>query len=401
MGFFDRFRKPPSEQQFAALFIASLRSLGDTRPWEYAESMNRLVLGRAARGQPSNVINLQNMYHEYLAVQRKERDEVLRRQTTGMMQHYLPADFGEAGPRLRPVIRSATERGMAYLQVAGNSARRDIAFRPLCENMEVGIAYDGEFNILRLTEAKLAEWNVTFDEAYDIAVDNLRLQSAKPFMALRDGVFASQFGDHYDASRLLLTDLLHRQPISGAPVVMVPNRTVLLLTGDRNEAGLQLMVEIAGEERTKPRALPSLMLRWDGQSWQRFVPAGLESRLRELRVQELAADYQDQSAHLNENHKRDGVDIFVAQYMVLQGQTGELRTACGWTEGIHALLPVTDTVALHRPSAEQCAFVPWSELMQTCGHLMTPTEHLPARYEVQGFPEDEVFQSLKSRFGKL
>jgi len=96
------------------------------------------------------------------------------------MQHYLPDDFAEARPRLRPVIRSATERGIAYLQVADDSARRDIVFRPLCENMEVGVAYDGEFDILRLTEAKLAEWNVTFDEAYDIAVDNLRQQSAKP-----------------------------------------------------------------------------------------------------------------------------------------------------------------------------------------------------------------------------
>lgn len=400
MGIFDRFRKP-SQQQFAALFIATLRSLGDTRPWEYAESMNGLVLPRAAPGAPSNVINLHNMYQEYVAVQRKQRDDVLKRQATGMMQHYLPADFAEASPRLRPVIRSTTERGIAYLQLGADAARRDIAFRPLCESMEIGIAYDGEFNILRLTEAKLAEWSVTFDEAYDVAIDNLRRQSTKPFMRLKDGVFASQFGDYYDASRLLLTDLLYRQPISGAPVVMAPNRTVLLLTGDRNEAGLRLMLEIAGQERAKPRPLPSLMLRWDGQSWQQFEPAGLESRLRELRVQELAADYQDQLAHLNENHKRDGVDIFVAQYKVFRRPTDELHTVCAWTEGIHSLLPITDAVVLHRPSTGQSAFVPWSELMRACGHLMTPTRDLPVRYEVHGFPDENVFQSLSSRFDKF
>ncbi|MGN6232085.1 MAG: hypothetical protein ACTHNZ_13110 [Trinickia sp.] len=401
MGIFDRFRKQTSQQQFAALFIAALRSLGDTRPWEYAESTNGLVLPRAARGAPSNVINLHNMYQEFLAVQGKQRDDVLKRQATGMMQHYLPADFTEARLRLRPVIRSTTERGIAYLQLGDDAAKRDIAFRTLCENMEIGIAYDGEFNILRLTEAKLAEWNVTFDEAYDAAIDNLRLESTKPFMALRDGVFASQFGDHYDASRLLLTDLLYRQPISGAPVVMVPNRTVLLLTGDRNEAGLQLMLQIAVEERAKPRPLPSLMLRWDGQGWQQFVPQGLESRLRELEVQELAADYQDQTALLNENHKRDGVDIFVAQYKVFRRPTDELHTVCAWTEGVHSLLPVTDAVVLHRPSTKQSAFVPWSELMRTCGHLMIPTQDLPVRYEVSRFPDDGVFQSLSSQFDKL
>jgi hypothetical protein len=159
------------------------------------------------------------MYQDYVAARTKQRDEVLRRQASGMMQHYLPADFGDARLRLRPVIRSATERGVTYLQVGADKEKRNIAFRPLCENMEIGIAYDGEFNILRLTDAQLATWNVTFDEAFEAAVDNLRHQSSKPFMALKDGVFASQFGDYYDASRLLLTDLLHRQAISGAPVV--------------------------------------------------------------------------------------------------------------------------------------------------------------------------------------
>ncbi|MFP3617491.1 hypothetical protein SB778_46430, partial [Paraburkholderia sp. SIMBA_050] len=77
--------------------------------------------------------------------------------------------------------------------------------------------------------------------------------------------------------RLLLTDLLHRQPISGAPVVMAPNRTVLLLTGDRNAAGLATMVELAEQARAQPRPLPSLMLRWDGAAWRNFVPQGLES----------------------------------------------------------------------------------------------------------------------------
>ncbi|SKC69770.1 DUF1444 family protein [Paraburkholderia hospita] len=402
MGFFDRFRKPPTQEQYAEHFIAMLRSLGDTRQWEYAEQMKCPVLPSAGSNAPSNVINLQNMYPEYLGAQIDERHEVLKRQASGMMQHYVPEDFAQARGRLRPVIRSSTERGVAYLQVAVADGKRNIAFRPLCENLEIGLAYDGEFNIMRLTDAKLAEWNVTFDDAYDIAVDNLRAESAKPFLALKDGVFASQFGDHYDASRLLLTDLLHRQPISGAPVVMVPNRTVLLLTGDRNEAGLQLMLNIAMEERAKPRPLPALMLRWSGEHWERYEPPGLQAKLRELRLQELAADYRDQDALLAERHKRNGLDVFVGQHMVVQSQTGALRSACAWTEGVdRSLLPKTDVVVLFRPSTNKGAFVPLDELLQVCGHLMTQTDHLPARYEARGFPTDEIFQQLNSRFDKL
>jgi len=156
-----------------------------------------------------------------------DRNDVLRRQTKGIREQTIPSIFEEARERLRPVVRSSTERGVIYLQTRGTGSRFDIAFRPLCENLEMGIAYDGESTIMRLTEHKLSEWNMTFDEAYDIAIDNLRLVSSKPFATLRNGVLLSQFGDHYDAACLLLTDVLQRQPISGAPVVTAHNRNAL------------------------------------------------------------------------------------------------------------------------------------------------------------------------------
>jgi len=179
MRFLDRFRKP-SEQKFAELFITGLRASGDTRSWEYDKSQNRLVPTTSGNGEGFNFINLPNMYREYLQARPAERKDVLKRQTGGMIRHAMPALFADARARLRPVIRSATERGVTYLQTQGSSSRFDIAFRPLCENLEIGVAYDGDLNIMRLTQAKLREWNTTFDEAYDIALDNLRGESSKP-----------------------------------------------------------------------------------------------------------------------------------------------------------------------------------------------------------------------------
>ncbi|MFL9858867.1 DUF1444 family protein [Paraburkholderia madseniana] len=400
MRFLDRFRKPTAPK-FAELFMSSLRSSGDARSWEYDKTLNRLVPASGDGESSVNFITLHNMFREYAEAKPAERKEILKRQTGGMKQLTIPAKFSDARARLRPVIRSTTERGVTYLQTRGGASRFDIAFRPLCANLEIGIAYDGESTIMRLSESKLKEWNITFDEAYGIAVDNLRLESSKPFVALRNGIFASQFGDHYDASRLLLLDLLHRQPISGAPVVMAPNRTVLLLTGDRNVAGLETMLEIAEETLAQPRALPPLMLRWDGTVWQRFVPEGLEPKLTQLRIREIAADYQDQLTHLNDIHSREGIDIFVAQYTIAQRPSGELLTACVWTDGVHSLLPATDIVVLFRHEPKQSAYVPWPELIKECGHLMTPTEHLPVRYEVKAFPEEALFQAWCTRFDKV
>ncbi|MDR6472151.1 uncharacterized protein YtpQ (UPF0354 family) [Burkholderia sp. OAS925] len=400
MRFFDRFRKP-TPQKFAELFMSSLRSSGDTRAWEYDSNLNRLVPDETDGAAPVHFINLHNLFREYAEAKPAERTDILRRQTNGMREQTIPSIFEEARERLRPVVRSSTERGVTYLQTRGTGSRFDIAFRPLCENLEIGIAYDGESTIMRLTEHKLSEWNVTFDEAYDIAIDNLRLASSKPFATLQNGVHLSQFGDHYDASRLLLTDVLHRQPISGAPVVMAPNRTVLLLTGDRNTVGLQTMMEIAEEALGQPRALPALMLRWDGAVWQKFVPDGLEAKLRQLRTREIAGDYHDQQAHLNDIHGREGVDIFVPQYTVAERPSGELFTACVWTDSVHSLLPATDIVVLVRLEPKQMAFVPWRELVKECAHLMKRTELLPVRYEVDGFPEEQLFQEWCIRFNKV
>jgi uncharacterized protein YtpQ (UPF0354 family) len=406
MGFFDRFRKPrapqpPSQSEYAEHLMSALRGGGDTRSWKYEPEAGRLLeTGLAASAVPG-VINLPNMHRDYINAGPEGREECMRRQVAGMTQIAIPSSFAEVVAKLRPVIRSTTERGVLKLQGFNTLPGSEIAYRPLCESIEIGVAYDGEFNVARLNEGKLKEWGVTFDEAFDIAVDNLRLESHKPWLALRDGVFLSQFGDYYDASRLLLTDVLYRQPIAGAPVVMAPNRTVLLLTGDRNEAGLQTLLELAEQALAEPRSLPPLMLRWSGAAWEKFVPEKLAAKLHKLRLNELAVDYQDQQAKLNDMHTREGLDIFVAQHSIAQRKDGEQLSFCVWSESVHSLLPDTDYVALHRPSTKQTAFVSRHEFRHQFRDFFEPTEHLPIRYEVRRFPDIAVFEELLLTHGKL
>lgn len=406
MGFLDRLRKssppqPPSQPEYAEWFMSALRDAGDTRTWTYEQERGRLVETGLAAGAASGIINLVNMHQDYVNAGPEGRPDCMRRQVAGMMQQFVPPNFADAKTKLRPVIRSTTERGVIKLQGFGNGPKVEMAYRALCENIEIGIAYDGEFNVMRLSKATFEQWGITFDDAFDIAVDNLRAESSKPWLALQNGVFLSQFGDFYDASRLLLTDLLYRQPIMGAPVVMAPNRTVLLLTGDRNDAGLQTLVDVAEQALAQTRSLPPLMLRWSGAAWERFVPESLAEKLHRLRLRELTADYQDQQATLNDAHKQKGQDVFVAEHTILQRADGEQRSICVWSEGVHSLLPDTDFIALYRPSTNQTAFVPRNEFRQQFADIANPTEHLPIRYEVKAFPDEETFVGLIGRYGKL
>ena len=136
---------------------------------------------------PSNIINLHNLFHDYAAAKPSERDTVLKRRMNAMMQHEIPTDFAAARAKLRPVIRSATERCVTALQTAGQFGITELAFRPLCENIEIGIAYDGEPTSRACRPRRSTDGASLFDEACDIAIDNLRAASSTPWPRCRTG----------------------------------------------------------------------------------------------------------------------------------------------------------------------------------------------------------------------
>ena len=83
---------------------------------------------------------------------------------------------------------------------------------------------------------------------------------------------ASNTGDSYDATRLILTNLIEQLEVEGTPVAMVPNRNTLLVTGSESEVGVKMMVELASRElmeNARPLIATALIFR-DGQweDWQ-------------------------------------------------------------------------------------------------------------------------------------
>ncbi len=394
MSFFDRFKKLTPER-FARMFMERLLSLGDTRDWRYDGALNRLVLPPVDGKTPQDVVNLVNMYGDYEGTAKAGRDECLRRQSMAMMQRYIPETLAEARKDLLPVVRSGSERGQTALQLGEDIAKINLAVKAFVEDLEIGIAYDTEYSMARIANNTLEKWGISFEEALAIAIDNLRAKSLKPWKPLLDGVFVSDFGDYYDASRILLPDLLYRLPIAGNPVVMIPSRAVLLVTGDRNDVGMAFVAATADRVLQEPRNLSPLMLCHDNGSWNTHMPKSAEVTLSLLRVRTALGDYNSQQAMLKQQFERQGIDIFVASFQAFQQtDSGKAVCQCVWTEGVHSLLPKTDSIMLFRPSTKEKALLPWAKVAELCGHLMTPTSHLPVRYEVKAFPSLEIFAEL-------
>ncbi|SMC25442.1 hypothetical protein SAMN02745857_02170 [Andreprevotia lacus DSM 23236] len=391
MSILDFFR-PPTMARYARLLQGKLSELGDVRPWQFDALEERLFLPSTASGKPEGVINLATMYAEYLAASRSQRRSMLHATAMVQLQAHLPDSYADARPHLLPAVRPAAERGLQALQLDDDE---DAAFRALGADLEISLVYDTEYAMARLSAQHLADWGVDFDTAYQDALLNLRARSTQPLEDM-GGVFRSPYEDCHDAARILLTDMLHRLPLRGAPVVMIPNRSVLLVTGDQNEAALLPLVEAAANILQQPRPLSPLLLRLGPQGWAAWQPPSCVAALQLLRVGSEAQDYAAQKQLLEQKFEREGTDVFVASYSAVRDAQGEVFSYCSWAEGVHSLLPQTDRIAFKR-SDDRLVMVPWAQVVADAGTMLCPGTYAPARFEVAAFPS----AALLARWSEL
>ena len=243
MGFLDALlRRKPTQEQFAALFIAAARQRGFRGELNYKADEFQLLHGEGS------YFNLHNAYNAYCDAPGGQRQGALQGYVSTLLtsSQTHPASLAEARPLLRPVIgrRSAVEAvRMHHLRNDGNDAAFHPAVRPFGDDCVVLLALDRPESIATLTNGPEASWGVTFDEALAIAIDNLR-DSADNFVEVAPGVYGGGWEDGYDISRALLPDMLERIPVRGRPIFMMPTRDLLLVSGDNDDAGLLKMMEL-------------------------------------------------------------------------------------------------------------------------------------------------------------
>lgn len=109
-------------------------------------------------------------------------------------------------------------------------------------------------------------WGITFYEAYETAYTNL-IETEAAFTTIEDHTYMSSTGDNYDASRMLIPELIAELKVLGEPVVMVPNRDRLFVTGSEDPEGLATMVLLAEHALTQPRPMTGIAMMWNGEEW--------------------------------------------------------------------------------------------------------------------------------------
>lgn len=342
-----------------------------------------------------NFLNLHNAYHAYQNAPRKEQEAVLEQFVLAILHApELPASFEEVKSLLLPALRRKSM--VDYLRqqsTAEEAGAQALACRDFSPDTVLALAIDGERSMSLVMKSTLEEWGISFDTALDVAMDNLRAMSVDNFSPI-DGcpsVISANWCDAYDSSRILLPDLMYRGIGSGNPIIMIPAREFLLLAAETNpETQLDMlgMAELALRESS----------RWCSTAMYQIVNGKLEvyepqdgqvrEKLRELERNVAMSEYADQKGEFDKTFERDGTDIFVATFSALNEEDG-IVSFCTWTEGVHALLPKTDRVALARSSEGEefeMVMVDWDTLMQRHSGLLKQTPDFPPRFEVTEFP---------------
>jgi hypothetical protein len=393
-------KKKLTRDRFAAEIVRRLRTAGEKADL----TVDRSAFCVVRDGQPC--LYLHNAYDEYRAAPTHLRETTLRRWTQGWFacHEHPPEIYEQARCDLLPIVRSRATNGLEH-----------DAHRLLSEHHVIKLVHNRPLTMMHLKAEMLSKWGVTLEEALAVAVENLRAVSFPPrFVPQGKGLFSSDYGDHYDASRVLLPELFAALELRGDPVVIVPNEYgPLLVAGADDEEGLVAMAHLAFDRVQGPRFLSGIPLRSNGTNWDAFCPPPGNPAFvpfRNLWCVSMSRGYARQKEALDEQHRREGQDVLVADYMAIPlPEYREITSGCVWPEGAATLLPRSDTIgllpcgvveALMKGTAitEDAGIVAhWEQVEEVMGDMLVPVAVYPPRYRVDRFPAPDQLDALRRR----
>ncbi len=387
----------PKHDEFAKLVTERLREVGVSEEISYDAEEFQITVG----GETKSILFLGNAYREYGSLSEKGRPQVLRRFVRAWLQAHKPSpeEYADIQPDILPAVRSRSFFESARLRMMiEDNGDMFLPYQTLGDDLGLGLVYDMPDSMKPISNKEIDGWGVTFYEALEAARDNLR--HLRPMIVgpkEGEGTYVFTTNDGYDATRLILLDLIRQFQVRGDYIAMVPNREMLIVGGSQDKSSLEAMVALTKKAVQQPRTVSAAALRLDGDEWVSWMPAvghPLYEDFRLLRVQTCGQDYAEQKELLDALHEKTEEDVFVASFSVMQHKkTGRRTTFCMWAKGLDSLLPHTERILLGSEDQEP-VMVPWERVVEVAGDLMTPMDIYPERYRVKEFPSAEQLAAM-------
>lgn len=341
-------------------------------------------------------INLHNIYHEWQTLPAGKRRRSLHDLVDFVFEPEDEPSYEEAAPNLLPIVRNRLYFAAAALR--GENDLSEGGHRLLNRFLALSLAVDRPTSMVLVTQKTLDGWGVDFDQAMEAATDNLRAISPADFERLSPGFYVSQWGDHHDASRMMLPELFLDLNLKGAPVAIVFSRSGIAVAGSDDIAALNAMAQFvdgAMAEEMRPVAYAPAILQ-DGE-WVAYEPKDrARAPILAMAAKQRLWDYAEQTPLLEAWLETRGEDRFVAP--LESAWVGErLMTWTSWTQQALPLLPRADAICLLGADGRTMVRS-WEDIRTVVGLLPQDGDHYPPRYDGRVWPDEDQWRRLESGF---
>lgn len=349
-----------------------------------------------------HVINLANIHLEYAAAPRVERRNLLQKYFAMLQTPPVSKLWSLAQTKIYPLLRSRYDRVTIDID---NRRKKDPvpprAARRFIGSIDQILGYDLGQTVSQVQIETLAEWGISLETAIDRALTNLHALPPPRWQPRAAAVWQLESPEGYTESLLQISRIFDQLPARGTPLVMIPNRGVLLATGsDEPEGVTALLAEARRSLQELPWPLCGELLRIASTGIQTVVPSGSDANaLTSIERLDLESVYAAQKTAL-ENHCEAIEDaVFVATYGLLgkKGDPSQLQSWCSWTQGVPTLLPTTDLIAFvwDLSGVRKTALVSWTTAAAIVGHYFKSTNEDPPRTRVDEFPNPVELADLQ------
>lgn len=402
MGFFSRlFRanRRSDHDRFANDLLGRIRAAGEASPIVY-DAEHFQIRPESNDGLVMNLGNIYDQYRQTLPAAREALLDQFVEAWISVHRRKTPEDFADARRNLLPVLRPRIYLDFVALQsqIDGVEAP-EIPCTALNDELILGVVYQMP-GAARIVTADLIEsWNTTFYEALEAARGNLEQRGGPPFSSPIDGLYVCEAADSYDATRIVCREAIASLPVEGEPVVMAPNRDMLLFSGTGNAAALVVMAMLADHGLEDARRISGVAFRMADDELIPWLPERtdeLYTKFRRLQLKSAANNYADQAALLEQLHEQTGDDVEVAQFDVLELDEQGPLSRCVWTQGRAQLLPRAERILFETHVGERLGSATWSDAAELLPELRSQTGSYPERYRVERFPSAECIDLITS-----
>ena len=405
MAIHDRLIPHPSPEKFAYLVIEAMKQAGREGPFTVLAERFAIQVGS---GHSTVMMNLNNVYQEYLAAPEAERRRVLDRFVAGYTTpDAIDRPFEQVRHKLRPRVRERFWYEAVRLECElHKDPPPDIPFLELAPHLAVEVAVDLPAAIASVSHGQFTRWGVPFDEALRVARNNLQNVSGDAFQKLGPGIYRSSRGDNWDASRLYLPELIRRLDVRGRPVAAVPNRDTLIVTGTEDAAGLTKLAELTEQVLDEhPRPMTGMPVVLEGDQWRSFLPEKDHPHYRQFRLlylRSVAGEYEGQGRLLTaiRDHQEQSEYTYVGSMEVAE-EEGVVFSSWVWVEGVTTLAPKAERIGFVRMTEdweplEVLGIAEWDDVMAVVGDRFQSMDHYPPRYRVEAgaFPNEVELRKI-------